>query len=121
MKHGGDTMREVKRALADMTTDEVVSRMLANEVPCAPVVALGDVRMHPQLVASGTIEEVDHPALGRIVQPRPAARMPGLPEARRSPAPAAGQHTDEILREVGYSEVDIDRLRAASIVAGPAA
>ncbi len=117
MKHGGDTMREVKRALAEMTTDEVVSRMLANEVPCAPVVDLADVHSHPQVVASRTLEEVDHPALGRIVQPRPAARMPALPEAARTPAPAAGQHTDEILGEVGYSDVETEKLRGANIVA----
>ena len=117
MKHGGDTMRAVKAALAEMTTDEVVSRMLANEVPCAPVVGLGDVRSHPQLVASGTLEEVGHPALGRIVQPRPAARFSGLPEAMRTPAPAAGQHTDEILADVGYSTGEIEKLREASTVA----
>jgi crotonobetainyl-CoA:carnitine CoA-transferase CaiB-like acyl-CoA transferase len=116
MKHGGDTMREVKRALAEMTTDEVVTRMLANEVPCAPVVGLGDVRSHPQLIASGTFEEVDHPGLGRIVQPRPAARMPGLPEAIRTPAPAVGQHSDEILGEAGYSAGEIGKLRAEAVV-----
>ena len=117
MKHGGDTMREVKRALAEMTTDEVVSRMLANEVPCAPVVDLAGVRSHPQVVASHTLEEVDHPALGRIVQPRPAARMRALPETNRTPAPAAGQHTDEILDAVGYSDVEIEKLRGGAIVA----
>ena len=40
MKHGGETMREVKKHLAEMTTEEVVDRMIAHEVPCAPVVAL---------------------------------------------------------------------------------
>jgi crotonobetainyl-CoA:carnitine CoA-transferase CaiB-like acyl-CoA transferase len=116
MKHGGETMRAVKRALAEMTTTDVVARMLANEVPCAPVVSLADVRFEPQLVASGTLEEVDHPALGRIVQPRPAARMDGLPEAPRTPAPAAGQHTDEVLDEAGYAEAEIEELRRVGAV-----
>jgi crotonobetainyl-CoA:carnitine CoA-transferase CaiB-like acyl-CoA transferase len=117
MKHGGETMRAVKIALADMTTDEVVARMLAHEVPCAPVVALSDVRAHPQVVASGTIEEVDHPALGRIAQPRPAARMAGITEAVRTPAPGPGEHTDEILAEAGYSAAEITGLRQRAVVA----
>jgi crotonobetainyl-CoA:carnitine CoA-transferase CaiB-like acyl-CoA transferase len=116
MKHGGETMRAVKKALSEMSTAEVVERMMANEVPCAPVVSLEDLRNHPQIVASGVIEEIDHPALGRIAQPRPAPRVSGIPEAARWPAPAAGQHTDEILTDAGYSPAEIAELRAASVV-----
>jgi crotonobetainyl-CoA:carnitine CoA-transferase CaiB-like acyl-CoA transferase len=116
MKHGGETMREVKKNLLGMTTADVVDRMTAHEVPCAPVVGLADVRSHPQVVASGVMEEVDHPQLGRIVQPRPAARMSGIPESARTPAPAAGQHTDEILAELGLSATDIGELRQQGVV-----
>jgi crotonobetainyl-CoA:carnitine CoA-transferase CaiB-like acyl-CoA transferase len=117
MKHGGETMRAVKKALSEMSTAEVVERMMANEVPCAPVVSLEDLRTHPQIVASGVIEEIDHPALGRIAQPRPAPRVSGIPEAGRWPAPAAGEHTDEILTEAGFSPAEIEELRATSVVA----
>jgi len=117
MKHGGDTMRKVKQHLAEMTTDEVVARMTANEVPCAPVVALGQVREHPQVIASGVLEETVHPALGRIVQPRPAARLHEVEEAERRPAPAAGEHTDEILAEAGFSTDEIANLREQHAVA----
>ncbi len=116
MKHGGDTMRAVKKRLLEMTTDEVVDRMTANQVPCAPVVDLAQVRLHPQVVASGVIEEIDHPALGRIVQPRPAARMQGWSEAERRPAPAVGEHTDQILTEAGLSDAEIGELRARAII-----
>ena len=117
MKHGGETMREVKKRLVEMTTEEVVRRMTDNEVPCAPVVELADVRFHPQVVASGVIEEIDHPALGRIVQPRPAARMQGWSEAERRPAPAVGEHTDQILAEAGLTAAEIGQLRERAIVA----
>jgi crotonobetainyl-CoA:carnitine CoA-transferase CaiB-like acyl-CoA transferase len=116
MKHGGETMRAVKKALGEMSTSEVVERMMANEVPCAPVVALDDLRAHPQLVASGVIEEIDHPALGRIAQPRPAPRVTGISEAVRWPAPSTGQHTDEILAEAGLAGEDIERLRADAVI-----
>ena len=87
--------------------------MTEHGVPCAPVVELADVRRHPQVVASGVLEETEHPALGRIIQPRPAARMSGIDESERSPAPAAGEHTDEILAEAGLAPTEISDLRTA--------
>jgi crotonobetainyl-CoA:carnitine CoA-transferase CaiB-like acyl-CoA transferase len=42
--------------------------------------------------------------------------MPGLPEAIRTPAPAVGQHSDEILAEAGYSAGEIEKLRAEAVV-----
>jgi crotonobetainyl-CoA:carnitine CoA-transferase CaiB-like acyl-CoA transferase len=116
MKHGGETMRAVKKALGEMSTAEVVERMMANEVPCAPCVGLEDLRTHPQIVASGVIEEIDHPALGRIAQPRPAPRVSGVPDAARTPAPAAGEHTDEILADAGLAPAEIEQLRAGSVI-----
>ncbi|HEX9547031.1 MAG TPA: CoA transferase, partial [Acidimicrobiales bacterium] len=94
--------------------DEVVARMTENEVPCAPVVDLVDVHAHPQVVAAGVLEETDHPVLGRLRQPRPAAPMGAT--ARR-PAPAAGEHTDEILAEAGFEADEISRLRRDAVIA----
>jgi crotonobetainyl-CoA:carnitine CoA-transferase CaiB-like acyl-CoA transferase len=116
MMHGGETMREVKKRLAELSTEEVVARMTLHEVPCAPVVGLDAVRSHPQVIASGVLEEVDHPALGRIVQPRPPVHVLGAIEAERRPAPAAGQHTDEILAEAGFSETETRQLRESTVV-----
>ena len=121
MKHGGDTMRAVKKRLAELTTEEVVALMAAHEVPCAPVVQLDHVHSHPQVVASGTLEESIHPALGRIRQPRPAARFSdelvraSLPGGR--PAPSVGEHTDEIMEEAGFSTAERRELRASGVIA----
>jgi crotonobetainyl-CoA:carnitine CoA-transferase CaiB-like acyl-CoA transferase len=117
MKHGGDTMREVKKRLSQMTTEDVVARMTANEVPCAPVVDLADVRHHPQVVASQVLIESDDPRLGRVVQPRPAAIVDSVKPGGGTPSPAAGQHTDEVLGEAGFSAEEIRQLREARVVA----
>jgi crotonobetainyl-CoA:carnitine CoA-transferase CaiB-like acyl-CoA transferase len=116
MKHGGDTMRRVKKRLAELSTDEVVARMTENEVPCAPVVSLGDVASHPQIVASGVLEEADHPALGRVVQPRPAARLRHLREPERTPSPGAGEHTVAVLLEAGLAPEEIESLRRDGVI-----
>jgi crotonobetainyl-CoA:carnitine CoA-transferase CaiB-like acyl-CoA transferase len=119
MKHGGDTMRAVKKRLGELTTDEVVALMEAHEVPCAPVVALEQVHTHPQVIASQVLEETVDPVLGRIRQPRPAAHFSrqrvGRPGGR--PAPAAGEHTDEILEESGFSPQERSELRDSGVVA----
>jgi crotonobetainyl-CoA:carnitine CoA-transferase CaiB-like acyl-CoA transferase len=125
MKHGGDTMRAVKKRLVEMTTEEVVSRMAAHEVPCAAVVELNRVRSHPQVVASAVLEEVVHPVLGRLVQPHPAARFSdgsaqvtwvGSVASVGRPAPAAGEHTDEILSEAGFTDAERSELRRVGAV-----
>jgi crotonobetainyl-CoA:carnitine CoA-transferase CaiB-like acyl-CoA transferase len=112
-------MRAVKKRLGELTTDEVVALMEAHEVPCAPVVALEQVHTHPQVIASQVLEETVDPVLGRIRQPRPAAHFSrqrvGRPGGR--PAPAAGEHTDEILEESGFSPQERSELRDSGVVA----
>jgi crotonobetainyl-CoA:carnitine CoA-transferase CaiB-like acyl-CoA transferase len=115
MKHGGNTMREVAAQLRQMPTAVVVSRLQAHDVPCSEVVSLDDLAAHPQVVASESLEEVVHPKLGRLIQPRPPAHFAG-PEASRWPAPDPGAHTDAVLTELGVSNDEIARLRADGVV-----
>ena len=77
-----------------------------------------EVLDHPQVIASKTIETIDHPDIGRIRQARPAARFEVSPAAITGPAPKLGQHTREVLLELGYSEGDIAAFLKADVVAG---
>ena len=72
MKGGADVMRRVRAVIADMPTDEVVSRLRAADVPVAPVRDLHEVADDPQVVASGTVCAFEHTVLGDVHQPRPA-------------------------------------------------
>ena len=116
MKHGGDTMRAVKKRLGELTTDEVVALMAAHEVPCAPVVGLEQVHRHPQVVAARVLEETVHPVRGRMRQPRPAARFSSGAAPAPRPAPAAGEHTEEVLEEAGFSAAEQAELRDSGVV-----
>jgi len=116
MIHGGRVMRELAGQLRQMPTTEVVSRLRAHDVPCSEVVSLDEIADNPQVVAADSLEEVLHPKLGRLVQPRPPAHFVG-PEAPRWPAPEPGEHTDSVLADLGRDAKEIGRLRADGVVA----
>ena len=78
----------------------------------APVLTLTEAPSHPHNAERATF--VDH---GGVTQPAPAPRFSRTPLKLGRPAPAPGDHTDEVLRELGYTADDIDRLRADGAVA----
>jgi crotonobetainyl-CoA:carnitine CoA-transferase CaiB-like acyl-CoA transferase len=87
--------------LAERSSAEWLARLDAEGVPCAPVLDRSEVFEQEQIKINATIEELDHPVAGRIRQPRPAARFDKTPVELRRHAPVLGQHTDEILKELG--------------------
>ncbi len=89
--------------LKSRTTEEWLERLDAEQVPCAPILPLAEVIRHPQIQASELLFETDHPVAGKIRQPRAAAVFEETPTTLRRPAPTLGQHTNEILAELGLS------------------
>jgi len=69
-------------------------------------------------VALELVEQYDHPQAGRLRQARAAARFSATPTTIRRGAPALGEHTDEVLGEIGYSAAEIADLRAAGTFGG---
>jgi crotonobetainyl-CoA:carnitine CoA-transferase CaiB-like acyl-CoA transferase len=98
-------------------TDEICARLDAEEVPFAKVNSLDEVHLDPQVAHRGSLVEVDHPSGGRMRMPQPCARFAATPSSIRYLAPTLGQHTDEILSELGRSVSAIAELRAAGAVA----
>jgi len=101
-------------------TAEWLERLDAADVPCAPILRRGEIIQNEQVVARGIIAEFEQPAVGRVRQPKPAARFEVNEAVIGGPAPRVGEHSREVLRELGYSEVDIDRManeRAVRIAA----
>ncbi|MFL2936835.1 MAG: CoA transferase [Myxococcota bacterium] len=85
-------------------------------MPAAPVLTHQDVLVDPQITHNGCVIEAQHPVYGRYRRAKPSARFSGtVPEATESPA-LYGEHTDEILKEMGYEEADRAALRDDSVV-----
>jgi len=102
--------------LATRTTADWLARLDEADVPCAPVLRRGEVMDNEQVVARELIAEFDHPGIGRVRQPKPAAQFGGTPSRTPSPAPAVGEHGAEILADLGYAREDIERLAGAKVV-----
>jgi crotonobetainyl-CoA:carnitine CoA-transferase CaiB-like acyl-CoA transferase len=102
--------------LATNSSSYWLERLDAEGVPSAPVLSRDEVITHPQIQANDLIHEYDHPIAGRIRQPRPAARFDKTPSGIQRPAPGLGEHSAEILTELGYAEEDIARLVAQGVL-----
>ena len=101
--------------LKTRTTEEWLERLEAAGVPCAPVLTREQVIAHPQVIASGILIESQHPTAGRLRQTRAAARFE-TPTLVRRGAPRLGEHSREILRELGLPEEAIAGLKQQRII-----
>jgi crotonobetainyl-CoA:carnitine CoA-transferase CaiB-like acyl-CoA transferase len=102
-------------AAAKLSTEEAMQRLEAERVPCGVVVAPEDLPDDPHAQAIGLFEENVDPVVGRVRRPRHPTRFSATPSALGSIAPGLGEHTDEVLAELGLAG-DIERLRAGGAV-----
>jgi crotonobetainyl-CoA:carnitine CoA-transferase CaiB-like acyl-CoA transferase len=107
---------EFARGSARLTTAEVVARMDREGVPCARVNSLDDVLTDERVTHRDGLIEYEHPTGGRMKQARPAAIFDGEPNGVRLPAPALGEHTEELLRSIDCSAEEIAALRHAGAI-----
>jgi crotonobetainyl-CoA:carnitine CoA-transferase CaiB-like acyl-CoA transferase len=107
---------DIAEAAAKLSRQEALARFSAEDVPCGVVREIDELHTDRQVVTNRTFVEREHPLCGLLREPRPPARFGPEPAEPAGPAPALGEHTDAILREIGAGD-RIPELRAAGIVA----
>ena len=100
-----------------MSMDKVEAMEILNrhDIPCGPILSMKEIANEPSLRATGTVVEVDHPQRGSYLSVGNPIKMSDSPtEVTRSPL--LGEHTDEVLAQLGFSPDDVAQLRSAGAV-----
>ncbi len=104
---------------AEHTVAEWAHRFEQANALFGPVLTIPQVLEHPQMKALGMVQSVEHPTNGTIPQLGPPIWMSDTPGRIGRPPPLYGQHTADIVRELGYGDAEIERLAAARVLHVP--
>jgi len=107
---------ELEKAFAKRTTQEWVELLNAKGVPSGPILDVKQVYENEQIRHLKMAVPVKHAALGEVIVQAPPVTLSRTPGAIRTPAPDTGEHSDQILAELGYSPADIASLRNDKVI-----
>ncbi len=105
-----------EQELAKRTTDEVCAILDEHEVPCSRINAVAELADDPQIRHNGSICHVDHPVGGAMRMARHPTHFEKTPATKQHPAPGHGEHTIEVLREIGLDDQRIEILEQAGVL-----
>jgi crotonobetainyl-CoA:carnitine CoA-transferase CaiB-like acyl-CoA transferase len=111
-----DTTQAMEDAFRAKTTAEWLPALDAVDVPCAPANFPEEMFDHPHVLANDLMAQVEHPVVGALKMPRHPARLSETPPAEPLPPPTLGQHSGEIMRELGYPNAEVERLFEAGVL-----
>ena len=103
-------------AFAKMSCEETIQALIAADVPCGPVLTGEEVISDPQVIHNETLVEWHHPDAVIVRQPKPAARFAVTPVEPKYSAAHRGQHNEETLLKLGYSQEEIKALKQAGVI-----
>ena len=102
--------------LAMNTTEYWVDVLNKAGVPCGPVQSVADVFQDPQILSQDMVMDIDHPGFGAVRMLGFPMKLSATPCQVRRPAPGLGEHSDDVLAELGYSPEERLALRAGGVV-----
>ena len=113
----GEFKGRVEAALATATTAEWAMRFEGAQVAAGPIYEFDEVFEDPQVKHLGLVAEIDQPGYGKVKMLGFPVRASATPARIRRPAPRLGEHTAEVLGELGLAKAEIERLAAAGVIA----
>jgi len=98
---------------------ELEAKLLAADVACGSVRTVGDIVREPHVKTRGILEEAEYPAVGKVVAVKTPLFLSGKAAPLRRRAPFLGEHTGEVLKELGYSDAEIENLIRTGVARQP--
>ena len=113
---GEELTKKAEALFLEKTTDKWISILDAAGVPCGPVKFTEELMEDEHVLANDLVVELEHTMAGPVKMAGPVLKMSETPLEAKSASPALGQHTDEILANLGYSPQEIQRLREEKVI-----
>lgn len=115
--HRAETVSRVQAAVAKQPVAFWYERLLQAGVPSSPINTLAQLLEHPHTQGSDVIVKYTHPVAGPTKSVGQPFMLNDQQRSAGTPPPVHGQHTDDILQEMGFTDKDVQRFRASNIVA----
>jgi len=111
-----ELVTKIADALRKLPGDEIIRKLEAAGVPCAPVLEIPELLDDPQVVTRQIFFDMDYPGVGKVKLANIPAWPSGIERIKNVRAPLLGEHTEEILRELGYDGARIDALEHNGVI-----
>jgi crotonobetainyl-CoA:carnitine CoA-transferase CaiB-like acyl-CoA transferase len=115
-KNYGELHAELSPVFSRRPRSEWLKKLDENDVPAAPLYDLGEVLSDPQTRHLDLIERLDHPVAGKMEFVGPPVSLADLPKQKAHPPPLLGEHTTDVLAELGYSHGEVNKLEGQGVV-----
>lgn len=116
VKNRAELVPLVQKVIKEYTSAELLEKLDAVGIPCAPVNKIGDMVADPHVQERETVITMEYPGFGKILVPGIPLRLSETPGEIRRAAPLLGEHTVEVLAEAGYTEAEIKQLLEKKVV-----
>jgi formyl-CoA transferase len=115
--HRAETIERVQAVIANKTVSFWIDQLSQAGVPCSPINTLDQLLSHPHTQATGIVMDYTHPVGGPTKAVAPPFRLGDEDRTAGLPPPMHGEHTDDVLQEIGLSRNEVEQLRTAKIIA----
>lgn len=106
----------IQQRFLQMTSEEITEKLDCAGVPCGPIQTIDQVLNHPQVIARNMMMDIEHPNIPNLKVPAFPVKFSETPAQVRYAPPLLGEHTEEVLNSLGYSDEEKAKLRENSVI-----